>query len=232
MNPRYSVKLGEFLLDPSIPVLMLGSSVVELPPKALDILVVLVRNAGRVVRNGDLLDLVWPDTAVEEGNIAVYISHLRRALGDNRRSQPAYIETVPKRGYRFAAAVQPLGPSALADDSGLAALGRLAVHYLDSFTIEGCQTAKVLLRRFIANSRDAAWARAMIAQTLLMQCLLGSANQERAVQEGLNLLNEAAEINPLCPYGVRVFVGNGTKQRKMPGKLWRQRPRHIRASSL
>jgi DNA-binding winged helix-turn-helix (wHTH) protein len=60
-----------------------------------------------VVGKDDLLSIVWPDEVVEEGNLAVYISALRKALGDNA-GRTAYIETIPKRGYRFAAPVSRL----------------------------------------------------------------------------------------------------------------------------
>src|SRR5689334_13115703 len=102
MGLGVSVQFGHFRFDPAVPVLMAGSSVIDLPRKALEILAVLVSHAGRVVLKEDLLDLVWPDAAVEEGNIAVHISSLRRALGESRECRSPYIETIPKRGYRFA----------------------------------------------------------------------------------------------------------------------------------
>ncbi len=76
-----------------------------LAPKAYDVLVELVRRAGRLVRKRELLDAVWPDAFVEEGILAVHVSGLRKALGDDRR-QAWYIETVAKSGYRFIATVK------------------------------------------------------------------------------------------------------------------------------
>src|SRR5262245_36938782 len=73
---------------------------------AFDVLVVLVRNAGRLVPNRDLLASVWPDTCVEPGILTVYISQLRRAIGDTTPGQ--YIETVVRFGYRFVAPVERL----------------------------------------------------------------------------------------------------------------------------
>ena len=67
-------------------------------------LAVLVRNARRVVLKADLLDIAWPGTSVEEGNLAVHIFALRQALGENA-SNAEYIETIPKRCYRFAAPI-------------------------------------------------------------------------------------------------------------------------------
>ena len=70
-----------------------------------DTLCVLVENAGRLVTKQELLDAVWPDTAVEENNLTHTMSVLRKALGEKATGQQ-YIETVPRVGYRFAAAVE------------------------------------------------------------------------------------------------------------------------------
>ena len=77
---------------------------VSLSPKAFDLLTYLVRRAGRLVTKHDLLAAVWPDAFVEEGILAVHVSGLRKALGDDPAS-PVYIQTVAKSGYRFIANV-------------------------------------------------------------------------------------------------------------------------------
>ena len=83
---------------------MRGGAAVHLTPKAHDLLVTLVRHAGRLVTKEALLAEVWPDAFVEEGILAVHVSTLRKALGDASRP-PAYIETVARSGYRFIAPV-------------------------------------------------------------------------------------------------------------------------------
>lgn len=70
-----------------------------------DLLLVLVQHPGRVLEKEFLLGAVWPDSFVEEGNITFNIRQLRKALGDDAQS-PTYIETVPRRGYRFVAKVE------------------------------------------------------------------------------------------------------------------------------
>ena len=70
-----------------------------------DTLLVLVENAGRLVTKQELLDTVWPETTVEENNLNHNVSVLRKALGERATGQQ-YIETVPRVGYRFAAAVE------------------------------------------------------------------------------------------------------------------------------
>jgi len=88
-------------------VLTREGELISLPPKATDILLVLLRRAGELVEKEDLMHEVWPDSFVEEGNLTQNIFTLRRALGDHR-TEAEYIETVVRRGYRFIAAVRKL----------------------------------------------------------------------------------------------------------------------------
>jgi DNA-binding winged-HTH domains len=83
---------------------------ISLPPKATDILLLLLQNAGELVEKDDLMREVWPDSFVEEGNLTQNIFTLRRALGDHR-SAAQYIDTVVRRGYRFVAAVKVIEPT-------------------------------------------------------------------------------------------------------------------------
>lgn len=103
MQERYA--FGEFVLDVSERRLTRGSDCIALAPKVHDVLVALVRHAGRLVTKHELLELVWPGSFVEEGILAVHVSGLRKALGDVDR-QHRYIETVSRSGYRFIAAVE------------------------------------------------------------------------------------------------------------------------------
>src|SRR5215831_10544598 len=93
-------EFGDFTLDASERRLSRSGQVVPLEPKAHDLLVALLRAGGHLVTKRELLELVWPESFVEEGILAVHISALRKALGDAGRQ---YIETVPRAGYRFAA---------------------------------------------------------------------------------------------------------------------------------
>lgn len=97
-------EFGPYRLDPHSRVLLRDRTIVALTPKVLDTLLVLVENRGATVAKGELINAVWPDTFVEEGNLTQNISVLRKALGQNPE-HVAYIETVPKRGYRFVAEV-------------------------------------------------------------------------------------------------------------------------------
>ncbi len=94
-------EFGPFKLDRGERILVRNGEPVSLTPKAFDTLLLLVRNSGHVVTKDDLMREVWPETYVEEGNLAQNIFILRKVLGDSR-----YIETVPRRGYRFSAGVR------------------------------------------------------------------------------------------------------------------------------
>lgn len=90
-----------FRLDAENPSLWRGGEMVSIPPKALETLILLVARRGEIVSRDDLLDTVWKDTFVEEGNINYTISLLRKTLGDKD-----LIQTVPRRGYRIAADIR------------------------------------------------------------------------------------------------------------------------------
>lgn len=96
-------RFGPFVVDVADRSLKRQGTSVTLTPKLFDLLVCLVSNAGRLVEKETLLQRVWPDVAVEEGNLSKGIFSLRQLLG--QRPEGEYIETVPKRGYRFAAIV-------------------------------------------------------------------------------------------------------------------------------
>jgi DNA-binding winged helix-turn-helix (wHTH) protein len=98
---------GPFVLDPSERLLLHGAARMELPPRAFDTLLVLVENSGRLLEKDALMRTVWRDTVVEENNLSQVIYLLRKALRDGEDGS-RYIETVPKRGYRFVAGVREI----------------------------------------------------------------------------------------------------------------------------
>src|SRR3954471_17204581 len=110
MRTRCLYEFEHFRLDPHEGVLLSEGRRQKLEPKDLEILVVLVQNQGHTVGKEELFEKVWPGTFVEEGNLARHISVLRQVLGQAQNG-PQYIETVPKRGYRFVAAVRQVNLS-------------------------------------------------------------------------------------------------------------------------
>ncbi|HEU4766194.1 MAG TPA: tetratricopeptide repeat protein, partial [Pyrinomonadaceae bacterium] len=95
-------EFGRFRLKTAERVLLREGEPVPLTPKVFDILLTLVEHGGQVVQKDDLMRRVWPNTFVEEGNLTQNISLLRKALGETPDGVQ-YIETVPRRGYRFVA---------------------------------------------------------------------------------------------------------------------------------
>jgi DNA-binding winged helix-turn-helix (wHTH) protein/TolB-like protein/Flp pilus assembly protein TadD len=110
LNRKY-FRFGNFRLYPTESLLLHDQSPVSMAPKAFDILLYLVQNSGHLVKRDELMQAVWPDSFVEETNLTVNISLLRKLLGGTADGQ-TYIATVPRKGYRFQAVVEEC------DDSG------------------------------------------------------------------------------------------------------------------
>ena len=108
-----SYRFGPYHLDRAAYRLLDGDRTIELSPKAIDLLLLLVERAGSLVTKDDILKAVWPDVAVTDNALTQVVSDLRHALGDSSTT-PRYVETVPRRGYRFIAPVEPVAsdPSA------------------------------------------------------------------------------------------------------------------------
>jgi DNA-binding winged helix-turn-helix (wHTH) protein len=96
-----SYRFGQFVLDPGRRTLSRAESPVSLTPKAFDVLLFLTQNPNRLITKEELLQAVWGDTFVEEGNLAQYVWVLRKALGDNSE-EPGLIVTIARKGYQFA----------------------------------------------------------------------------------------------------------------------------------
>src|SRR5262245_20084526 len=104
-QPAPFYEFGPFRVDTVKYVLTRDGEVVPLNLKAFEILLALIQHRGQVLEKNELLQRVWPDTVVEENNLARNISALRKAL-DEQPNEHQYILTVPGRGYRFVASVR------------------------------------------------------------------------------------------------------------------------------
>src|SRR5215510_6769248 len=111
-SDKHFYEFGPFRLDTAQRLLLRDGQHVPLTPKAFETLLILVENCGHVIDKEELLKKVWPDTFVEEVNLAKNVSYLRKVLGGEEA--PQYIETIPKRGYRFVVSVKDV-----CDDSGV-----------------------------------------------------------------------------------------------------------------
>ena len=101
---RRIYRFDRFELDAHRRQLWCDGQLVTLQPKALDLLVALVESGGNVLTKDELLNLVWPGQVVEESNLTVHMSALRKALGE-RKGEHRFVVTQPGRGYRFVADV-------------------------------------------------------------------------------------------------------------------------------
>src|SRR4030095_15998614 len=102
-------RFSDFTIDIEQKVLLRGGKAIPIAPKVFETLLALVENHGRIVLKEELMKRLWPDTFVEESNLTFNIQQLRKSLGDNAR-EPLYIETIPRRGYRFMAKITPRVP--------------------------------------------------------------------------------------------------------------------------
>lgn len=98
-------RFDRFRLDPSKRLLFDNNEIVSLTPKAFDTLLALVESCGNVLSKEELMQIVWPDQFLEENNLAQNIHAIRRALGEST-GKARYVETIPKRGYRFVGEIE------------------------------------------------------------------------------------------------------------------------------
>jgi DNA-binding winged helix-turn-helix (wHTH) protein/Tfp pilus assembly protein PilF len=124
-EPNRIYEFGPFRLEVAEHLLLRNGEAVPLQPKAFELLLVLVERHGHLVGKDELLKAVWPDTVVEEVNMANNVSILRKALGEDRKGQK-FIETAHRRGYRFVAPVLEL----IGDERKL-----MAKRYTDNFEV-------------------------------------------------------------------------------------------------
>src|SRR5882672_5985512 len=105
LQANHCYEFGAYRIDTGLCRLRRGDTPIALPPKAFDLLLLLVRNPHRVLSKKELIETLWPDTFVDEGNLTQHVFTLRKALGVQPDGTP-YIETVSRRGYSFTAAVR------------------------------------------------------------------------------------------------------------------------------
>jgi DNA-binding winged helix-turn-helix (wHTH) protein/TolB-like protein/Flp pilus assembly protein TadD len=155
MQPQSAFRFGPFEFDSAGYRLFYGSRPVSLSPKVLDLLKLLVAHPSEVVTKEAILRELWPDVAVTDNAVTQVVSELRHGLQDNS-SSPRYIQTVPRRGYRFVAAVDVGGPALLPAPSF--ANPPLARTTLRALGVSDFQN--------VTGDADVAWMAVGIAETL------------------------------------------------------------------
>src|SRR5262249_13880432 len=124
-------RFDSYWMDLDIFCLFRNGEPVPLPPKEFELLQILGEQSGQIVTREELISRLWPDTIVEEANLNVHISGLRKALGESPNSRQ-FIQTLPRRGYRFVAEVHENGEQ----ESASVATSSLIAHVVSSKTAE------------------------------------------------------------------------------------------------
>lgn len=187
-SPQQSFyEFGPFHLDPLRPRLTRAGELVPLTPKALELLLTLIQQGGKVVEKDELMQRVWPDTFVEESNLSVHVFALRKALGETTEGQ-SYIETVPRQGYRFTAKVRDVGRSGAELVVERRTLSRVTIEERDVRPEVGTDEADQILPRASSSptlltvarpalrrfaTRGQKWRLALISMVTVLAVVLG-----------------------------------------------------------
>lgn len=154
------VRFGEFELDEPNARLIRSGRAIALPPTPFNLLCALLRRPGSLLTKHALLDQVWGHQFVSDSVLKGAISEVRTVLGDDPR-QPRYIETVPRRGYRFVAAASPLGEAAgaVGDAPAPSAASPAEVQPAHSFIGRAAELARLqrAWQRAIRGDRTVVW---------------------------------------------------------------------------
>ena len=181
-------EFGPYRVDLALSRLERAGEPITIPPKTFDLLVLLTRNTHRVMTKTELIETLWPNTFVEEGNLTQHIYTLRKALGDRPGGKP-YIETVPRRGYRLAADVQGAsGGAAESDDTVVhpaVAAPIAATPSRAAGAREGERKRASVLHCGLANASDIAERLGSIAMHHLIEQMLSIAQEEVARYDGV-----------------------------------------------
>ena len=169
-------EFGPYRLDAQERVLFRHQQPLSLTPKAIDTLLLLVQNSGHVLDKEVMLKAIWPNTYVEEANLAVNISALRKVLGE-REGGGQYIETIPRRGYRFIADVRQVevtpepaaepNPDLLYADSGRASVKPESPDVADKLPGTASRSASRLAKPLLAGAMILILALAIVGFYLL-----------------------------------------------------------------
>jgi eukaryotic-like serine/threonine-protein kinase len=156
----HTLRFGPITLIPPERLVLKDGQAVTLTPKAFDLLAYMASHPGRLLSKDELLKAVWPDVAVEESNLSYNVFAIRRALGEDEDGN-RYIETVPKRGYRFV-------PRVTVDDAGHSTPG---AHSAQVTAVQSPQPARPLAAP--------AWVFAIIVTGVTLGVLLTGALTRR-----------------------------------------------------
>jgi DNA-binding winged helix-turn-helix (wHTH) protein len=184
-TPAASYRFGSFVLDASAYRLVGQAGPVTLSPRALDLLFLFASRPGALLTKDGILAELWPDVAVTDNALTQVVSEVRQAIGDSP-STPRYLETVPRRGYRFVATIERVEPAGRPPPAGAhdTAPRRRSVAVADFVNVTG--------------DREVAWLSAGIAETIT--------NALRAIRD-LRIADRVA-LRPLVAAGDVAISGS------------------------
>jgi TolB-like protein/DNA-binding winged helix-turn-helix (wHTH) protein/Tfp pilus assembly protein PilF len=204
---KHLYEFGPFRLDPAERSLLRDGKAVPLTPKTFDLLLLLVQNRGHLLKKDDLIERVWPNTFVEEANLAQNVSALRKAL-DDKNGGAQYIETVPKGGYRFTAAVEDHTPSTAVESPAVEPASsrpasRVAPRYVLAFLVVAAVAVTLILvfQRGLLRWRWSGAASVPRIQSLAVLPLhnLSNDTEQEYFSDGMTdeLITEISKFGPL-----------------------------------
>src|SRR4026207_910067 len=172
VETKHFYEFGPFRIDSAERVLLRDGRLVHLTGKAFDVLLALAERSGHIVERDELIEKVWPDCFVEEGNLTVTISMLRKVLeaGENGN---LYIETVPRRGYRFTAEVRDIPINGAKQTPLNGAGSRVAANEKELTGTTDGGAAKGQERRLKASAGPGGKTALLVAAVLVIGTLVG-----------------------------------------------------------
>ncbi|HXG65369.1 MAG TPA: winged helix-turn-helix domain-containing protein [Blastocatellia bacterium] len=171
-KPLY--EFGGFRLNAEKQRLLRDGEIVHLTPKAIEMLLLLVKNRGKVVEKDYLMETLWADTIVEESNLTQTVYLLRKALGKDGDGQP-FIQTLPKRGYKFAAEVREVRQEGEAEVIGTLTRTRVVIRQEESVEAEDSAAPAQPEPLALPPAPRRQWSGKAIAVTLICIALVGLA---------------------------------------------------------
>jgi DNA-binding winged helix-turn-helix (wHTH) protein/Tfp pilus assembly protein PilF len=200
-------RLDDRLIFPELNIITTKDGSVHVEPKVMQVLVELAKNPGEVLSKAQILESVWAGLFVCDDVVANAISLLRRALGDEAK-RPTMIQTIPKRGYRVLATVQPIGSDDVAGSRGLASdLNRCLLrvrHLRQEETESSLRSACAYSEEIIRQEPNCAAVHAELALTLFSLVKLGAVQREdieiklRSTVEKAVRLDQRAGLTLVC----------------------------------
>ncbi|MDO8680261.1 MAG: winged helix-turn-helix domain-containing protein [Acidobacteriota bacterium] len=203
------IRFGPFQVDPRTWSLSRGGDAVDLSPRLVEILTAIIEKNGEIVTKDELLDRFWPGVNISENTLTRAIADIRKALGE-QASEPQYIQTLARRGFRFVGAAETGGTTGASESTGEDPFqswvqGKLA---LDSLNLEKLTGAIAAFERAVVELPSYAPAHAGLANAYLMQfeqTRSGSVPDRGLLTRAMTAAKQACAVDPSLGEGWAVL---------------------------